>query len=173
MIRDLTILGSFVVMVACAPRSPVAAAGPEPTRVPIFRTIDIAPFGKITLSEPFAQRTTVGVPVRDRTYVLGGGRFADTDSILVTVDTLQRVETIDFVYGVGKDFAAAVADYEASLGAASSRNTRMSSSAQVERVTWSDGVTVFELLRFSRLDGTILVRSTLRNAQGSTSRPQN
>lgn len=173
MIRDLTILASAVLTAACGTRSPATDSAPVPARTPIFRTINISPFGSITLSEPFAQRVTLGVPVQERTYFLGPGRFADTDSVLVTVDTLGRVETIDFVYGAGKDFAAAVAEYEASLGPASSRNTRMGSSAQVERVTWTDGITVFELLRFSRLDGTRLVRSTMRNAQASTNRPQN
>src|SRR5688572_26828943 len=105
MTRHLTILASLLVVAACASRTRELDSSPPSQPISIFRTIDVAPFGRITLSEPFTQRTTLGVSVNDRTYLLAGGRFADTDSILVTVDTLGRVESIDFVYTFGKDFA--------------------------------------------------------------------
>jgi hypothetical protein len=158
---------------ACAAPSPAVTPAPKPRSEPIFRTINIAPFGEITLARPFAQRATLGVPVRDRTYLLGGGRFADTDSILVTVDASGRVESIEFVYVAGKDFVSAVAEYEATLGPPQSRDTRMARSAQIDRVTWNDGLTIFELRRYSALEGKTTVRSTMRNAEAPISRPQN
>ena len=173
MTRGLVILASSVVATACTSRSSEETLFSEPPRISIFRTIDISPFGRIALAEPFAQRASLGVPVRDRTYFLGGGRFADTDSILVTVDTLGRVEAIEFVYAAGKNFAAAVAEYEALIGPASSRHTRMGTSVHTERVTWNDGATLFELVRQSWLGGRTVVRSMMRNVQAPVSRPQN
>ena len=173
MTRSLAILASLVFATACASRSSPGTPTPELSRTSIFRTIDISPFGQITLSKPFDQRGTLGVPVRDRTYFLGGGRFADTDSILVTVDTLGRVEAIEFVYGGGKSFTAAVAEYEALIGPATSRHTRMGRSVETERVTWNDGATLFELVRQSWLGGRTVVRSTMRDVQAPISRPQN
>ncbi len=136
-------------LVACAPaQSPPRAEAASPA---LFREINIQPFGTVRLSANFAQRHTNAAALGPGLYVLNApkGSFGDTDSILVHVDRDNRVTALDFVYQAGKDFAAALAEYETSLGTPASRLVTDSGGGQVDRARWEDSQTRFELTRFS------------------------
>lgn len=140
---------TLVSLAACTP-APSPPPG-EAASQALFREISIQPFGTVSLSADFAQRHTNAAPLGSGLYVLNAprGSFGDTDSILVHVDGDNRVTALDFVYQAGKDFAAALAAYDGSLGAPASRTVIDSAGGQVERATWEDARTRFELARFS------------------------
>jgi hypothetical protein len=93
----------------------------------------------------------MAVPVAPGTYalILEGGRFADTDSILVQVDSLNDVRVLRFVYSAGKRFEPTVADYEKSLGRANISSDRDSTDSVVTRAQWTNLHTHFEVRRAS------------------------
>ena len=118
----------------------------------IFREIDISPFGAVALGAPLAPRAAgLAVTVGPHLLLLrppSFGRFADVDSIVVQVDTADRVVALYFVYPSGKDYPAAVTHYESSLGRPTRRVARDSAAGRLERVTWQDERTRFDLTRF-------------------------
>jgi hypothetical protein len=88
------------------------------------------------------------------------GRYADTDSILVRVNTANVVTGLFFVYRAGKDFAAAVADYTSSLGKPRSFSAD-SAGGRIEHATWEDGRTHFELNHFVGSGGSSRVSAAM------------
>lgn len=153
----------------------VTACAPSPTpgssaATPIFREIDIRPYGVIALGKPFTQRVGIGKEVRPRLFVLDvpGAQFADTDSILVELDGSDRVIALHFVYQAGKDYGASVNGYEESLGAPTARTSADSVGGKVDRVVWEDADTRFELSRFRhpsrqpRIASVLADRATVR-----------
>jgi len=146
----------LLALCACSERPETAAsrnttADSSATSPSIFREINIGPFGKVTLGAPFTQRSANVVAVGPGLFALNpaGGRFANTDSILVRVDSANRVRSLYFVYVTGTDYSAGVAEYQGSLGVPTTQGVSDSAGGKLERTVWEDRRTRFEMTRFS------------------------
>jgi hypothetical protein len=154
---------------SCAGGTPPSA--PAPSRA-IFREIDISPFGAIGLGAPLASGAAgLAVAAGQHLFVIRPPhpRFADADSILVRLDAAQRVVALYFVYHAGKDYPAAVADYESSLGRPARRVAKDSAGGRLERVTWRDKRTRFDLTRFITRDHAVHLSSAMIDRTGPRS----
>jgi hypothetical protein len=145
------------------PASLAGQGGPRLTEEPgrIFRTVDIAPFGWITLGQPFAQRDAIGEQVADTVYQLPPG-LGDTETILVHVDSANVVAAMTFVYRDGKSFEGARAIYALELGAPDRSEEVDAEGGHVTRLRWEDGITCFELFRRQAPNAAPTVWSVLR-----------
>jgi len=112
---------------------------------PIFRAIDIAPFGRVLLGKHFAYRLFRGRKISAGRYELRGGQFADTRAIIVAVDSVNRVTAIDFEYLPGKRYAETVADYAATLGVPVETEARDSAGVRLLMTRWQDAETDFRV----------------------------
>jgi hypothetical protein len=145
MIKRPSCLAFVVAVTACAQdvaRPPVAPP-------PIFREVSIAPFGRLALGAPLAPtaaQLSHPTGAGEVALVSPGGRFADTDSLLVRLDGDGHVAALRFVYVPGKDFAATVADYTTDFGAPATQSGDPSGAGPA-RAAWNDRRTRFELLR--------------------------
>jgi hypothetical protein len=109
----------------------------------------------------------LGVPIRDRLYRLaepGGqpGRYADTKTILIELDAAENVRAFYFAYRLGgESFDARTREYASDLGPPQSAHYD-SAGATIDRHTWQDAATTFELLQITDSSGTRLA-SVLRD----------
>ena len=157
----ITILAS-----ACAsqPETPEAGGTGAPT---IFREVEFQPFAAITLGEPLRRRTPQTVARGDLLALTEPG-FGGTDSVYLRLYSDRRVAALYFVYPDTTNFSAAVASYEATLGAPRSDVTMDSASGRVQHVTWEDSATTFVMGQFvtsigkRRISSALVDRATLR-----------
>ena len=113
---------------------------------PIFRAIDIAPYGRVLLGKHFAYRLFRGRKVAEGRYELRGGQFADTRAIIVAVDSDNRVIAIDFEYLPGKRYAETVNDYTTALGPPTETQARDSAGVRLLMTRWEDAETEFRVV---------------------------
>jgi hypothetical protein len=136
----------ILTLVACSLPKESAARHSDAT---IFREISFAPYGPIRLGEPLSNDAPSAQPVGPNALALVGGRFGNTDSIVAQFDTVGRVIALRFVYPANADFATMVTAYRQSLGAPAVHIRADSASGHLERLTWQDARTRFELTRFA------------------------
>jgi len=143
----------------------LAAQTSPPT--PIFRYINIQPYGRIELGGPFAQVSVLGAPISPGLYELvgPGGRavqYADTKTILIELSSANLVRAFYFHYLPGvQSFAQREAEYVESLGVPE-RFKYDSAGSHVLRSRWRDPKTTFELIEITKSD-TARIFSVLRD----------
>ncbi|MEM7417485.1 MAG: hypothetical protein AAF389_18490 [Gemmatimonadota bacterium] len=114
----------------------------------IFREIQIAPYGTISLGEPFVQADVLGRQLAEDVYLLPPG-FGGTLGIAVSLDADDRVAALIFEYAHDFDFSGAVEGYRADLGEPSvlSVGDARDSADTTACVVWEDAQTRFEMYR--------------------------
>jgi hypothetical protein len=136
---------------------------------PIFRYINIAPYGRIELGGPFQQVSALGDPVAPNLYRLIGpagraAQYADTEAILIELSDAHLVRAFYFTYLAGiQSFAEREAEYVNALGTPE-RLAYDSAQAHIKRSTWRDTQTEFELLEVTSKESK-RVLSALRDRQ--------
>jgi hypothetical protein len=139
--RSMRPLAALLLLLACGPKETKPGS-------PLFRHVTTAR-GEIRLGEVWDAAWVPGLDPGALVIALPPGTFGGAQAIRVTRGPDRVVREIMFDYDQGTDFAAQVADYEASLGPPTvHRAPADSDSAEVVR--WTDAVTSFELIRDPR-----------------------
>jgi hypothetical protein len=147
MMRHFRIALSFShVLALCVACLPTRSAASQSTS-PIFRHINIQPFGRIELGEILSMRTELFVPAGPgyvRLQPAGGQKwsFADTRAILVGLTKQRTVCAIVFQYLPLKSYTQAVEEYRQDFGVAPELR-RMQQGKSVRSVRWQDARTAF------------------------------
>lgn len=105
----------------------------------IFRYINIGQDRFLNLGEDISKHTAYLTPKSRQEYQLKGGPFADATQILVLTNVANKITTFKFSYASDTDFDEKVDAYEASLGAASSKDQ--------SKAVWEDQQTKFMVIK--------------------------
>jgi hypothetical protein len=119
-----------------------AAACAQPT--PVHRDIDLAPYGKIVLGEPFTA-DSIATRHPEGFYALRPGTFAGAEAVdVIVVDDL--VAAIRFTYApVAADYETYVANATEALGPPLRGTREVDGGGRMDCVAWRDARTVLEI----------------------------
>jgi len=131
-------------------------------RPPIFRRVSFPPFDTITLGEALPQRPPPTVSVGPRRAAFAQ-RLGDADSIFVEWDAGKRVRVLEFLYPSTKSVTKAAEDYEGLIGVDERHAVSDSAGQRLERWSWRDQATTFELSSLTGGGKSTRVWSILRD----------
>ncbi len=148
---------------------------PGSRRAPIFRYIDVAPYGMVRLGDPFASASRLGIELRPGMYRLDrvDGKpvqLGDTQAIFVALTQDRRVCAFHFIYLPDKTLAARIAEYQPDLGPATMSQTD-SAGAQITVAAWHDSETLLQLSQTIAKADTTFAASLVDTREGSSSNP--
>jgi hypothetical protein len=139
--RSLRPLAALLLQLACAPDESTPQG-------PLFRHLTTAR-GEIRLGEVWDASWVSGIDPGAPVIALPPGTFGGAQGIRVTRGPDRVVREIMVDYDQGTDFAAQVAEYQASLGPPAMHRAHPDAES-AEVVTWTDAATSFELVRDPR-----------------------
>jgi len=114
----------------------------------------------VRLGERLSTRAPANRPYGAHALLLVEGPLGGPDSVIVRLDSLERVTQLEYVYPPTRDFAETAAGYDNTMGK-SARTTLDSAAGKLERRMWEDSLTRLTLTFYRGPAGRQRFASTL------------